>query len=86
MNKLINKFQPIDIIAIITIIGGLTLKFSGVDGIIGIILTTIVVFYFGKKEIVDKIKIKNLPGQKAETVEEIIKRVALNEGVDQDLA
>lgn len=83
---MLKKFQPIDIIAILTIAGGLVLKFFNIDGTVGTILTTIVLFYFGKREIVDKIREKKFPGAKAEAVEEIVKRVAAAEGVDPDLA
>ena len=86
MNELLRKIQPIDIIAAITIIGGLILKFFEFDGVVGTILTTIVVFYFGKKEVYDKIKSKNLPEQKSETVEQTIRRIAKDEGIDPDLA
>lgn len=86
MNDLIKKFQPIDLIAILTISGGLFLKFSGFDGVVGTILTAIVLFYFGKREIVDKFKYNNLSEAKSETVEQIIQRVARDEGVDPDLA
>lgn len=86
MNDLLRKFQPIDIIAMATIIGGLILKFFGIDGTVGTILTAIVLFYFGKKEVIDKIKAKRLPEAKTETVEQILRRIAKEEGVDPDLA
>ena len=86
MNKLLDKFKPLDVIAIITIIGGLILKFCGFDGTVGMILTTIVVFYFGKRGAYDVIKEKNISFPKTKTVEEIIKTIAEEEGVDSDLA
>lgn len=86
MNRLIQRFKPIDVIAILTISGGLVLKFSGMNGTVGTILTAVVLFYFGKKEIIDKIGKEKLPEAKAETVEEIIRRIAKDEGVDPDLA
>lgn len=86
MAILLNKFKPIDVIAILTIAGGLTLKFLGFDGTVGTILTTIVVFYFGKKEIYDKVKPLKSSDAKVETVEETIKRIAKEEGVDPALA
>ena len=86
MNELLKKFQAIDIIAIFTIVGGLILKFFGIDGTVGIILTSVVLFYFGKKEVVDRIREKNPLGAKSETVEQTILRVAKEEGVDPDLA
>lgn len=86
MKQLLNKFLPQDIIAIIVITGGLILKFSGADGIVGMILTTVVLFYFGKKEIVDRIITNKLPDTKFETPEQIIRRVTRDEGIDFDLA
>jgi len=80
------SFKPIDIIAIITIIGGLILKFSGIDGTIGTLLTAVVLFYFGKKEIYDKSKEKTVSWPKAKTIEEIIRIIAKEESVDPDLA
>lgn len=86
MNELLKKLQPIDVIAIITITGGLVLKILNIDGTVGLILTTIVLFYFGKKEVVDKIKGAKIKEAKTETVEQIIRRIAKNEGVDPKLA
>lgn len=86
MKELLNKFQPIDIIAILTIAGGLSLKFSGANGVVGTILTVIVAFYFGKKEIYDRVVTQKLSTGKVETVEQIIRRIAKEEGVDADLA
>lgn len=86
MSQFLKKFQPIDFIAIITLVGGLALKILGIDGTVGVILTTVVLFYFGKKEVVDKIRSKKLPEAKSETVEQIIKKIAKDEGVDPDLA
>ncbi|MCK4415505.1 MAG: transglycosylase SLT domain-containing protein [Candidatus Eisenbacteria sp.] len=86
MTNFLKKFEPIDFIAVVTIVGGLVLKFFGIDGLVGTILTTIVLFYFGKKEVVDKIREKHLPEAKSETVEEAIKRIANDEGVDPNLA
>lgn len=78
-------FKPVDVIAIIVIIGGLILKFSGADGLVGTLLTTVVVFYFGKKEIYDKATTTVFPAAKTESVEKIIRNVAGQEGVDPDL-
>lgn len=86
MNDLLRKIQPIDLIAMLTISGGLVLIFFGFNGTVGTILTAIVLFYFGKKEVVDKIRAANLPEQKIETVEQIIRKIAKKEGVDPDLA
>lgn len=79
-------FKPVDIIAVITIVGGLALKFTGADGTIGTLLTMIVAFYFGKKEIYDKVRPTKLPEAKTETVEELIRKIARQENVDPDLA
>lgn len=85
MKNLLNKFLPQDIIAIFVIVGGLILKFTGIDGTIGTILTAAVLFYFGKKEIVDKIREKKMPKAKTETVEQTIIRIAKDEGIDPDI-
>lgn len=81
-----SNFKPIDIIAIIVIVGGLILKFSGADGLVGTLLSTVVLFYFSKKEIYDKVKDKTPSDAKTETVESIIKRIAKEEKVDPVLA
>lgn len=70
----------------LTISGGLVLIFFGLNGTVGTILTAIVLFYFGKKEVVDKIKQQKLPEAKVETVAQIIQRIAKEEGIDPDLA
>ena len=49
MKKFFCKFEPIDIISIIIIIGGLVLKFCGADGIVTFLLTSVVFYYYGKK-------------------------------------
>lgn len=49
MKKFFMKLEPVDIIAIITIIGGLYLKLAGADGVVGSLLMAIVFYYFGKK-------------------------------------
>lgn len=56
MHDLLKKFEPADIIAIIVIGGGLALKFTGADGLVGSLLTAIVFYYFGKKGFHDKPK------------------------------
>ena len=55
MNKLLEKFKPIDVIAVIVITGGLILKFCGMDGTVGSILTVVVLFYFGQEIVVRKV-------------------------------
>lgn len=82
----LSKFKAIDIIAIIVIVGGLILKFSGADGLVGTLLTMVVFFYFGKKEVYDKSKERTPANAKTETVEAMIRRIAKEQGVDSDLA
>ena len=49
MNEIYKKISPADIIACLVILGGLALKFTGKDGLVGTLLTAIVFYYFGKK-------------------------------------
>ena len=56
MAELLKKFSSQDAIAVVIIVGCFIGKFLGLDGTVSTILMTVVVFYFGKKEIVDKIK------------------------------
>jgi len=49
MEKICSKIEPIDIISMIIIIGGLILKFCGADGIVTFLLTSVVFYYYGKK-------------------------------------
>lgn len=49
MNDYLSKFTPRDLVAIIIVVGGLWLKFSGADGLVGTMLTAIVFYYFGKR-------------------------------------
>ena len=50
------KLQPVDVIALVVIVGGLYLKLSGADGVVGSLLTAIVFYYFGKKRFYDNTK------------------------------
>lgn len=50
------KWQPQDIIALVVIIGGLTLIAIGKDGTIGALVSAVVAFYFGHKVTVAAIK------------------------------
>ena len=43
----INVFHPRDIIAIVVILGALTLLALGIDGIVATVLLAVVGFYFG---------------------------------------
>jgi len=49
MQTFIRKFEPTDIIALVVVLGGLALKFTGSDGLVGSLLTAIVFYYFGKR-------------------------------------
>lgn len=49
MNDFISKLTPRDVVALVVVIGGLWLKFSGADGVVGTLLTAIVFYYFGKR-------------------------------------
>jgi len=41
------KWGPQDVIALVLIVGGLALRFSGIDGAVGIGLITIAGLYYG---------------------------------------
>lgn len=41
------KWGPQDIIALVLIVGGLALRFSGIDGAIGTSLVVVALLYFG---------------------------------------
>lgn len=49
MNDFISKIKPRDVIALFIVAGGIWLKFSGADGLVGTLLTAIVFYYFGKR-------------------------------------
>jgi len=86
MNKFFEKLTPTDIIAFILIIGCLILKGFGFNGTISNILITIVSVYFGKTQVYDPI-IKKIPQIKNnESVEEKIRRITKEMGVDVELA
>ena len=53
MHEFFKKLNPADIIALVVIVGGLALKFTGADGLVGTLLTAIVFYYFGKKGVYD---------------------------------
>ena len=52
-----DKLSPADIIAVIVIVGGLILKFTGADGVVGTLLTGICFYYFGKQQFYDNTKV-----------------------------
>lgn len=47
MNGFLDKCQPADLIAVVTIACGTLLMLNGKDGTVGVILATITTFYFG---------------------------------------
>lgn len=86
MNKLLEKFKPADIVAIVVLIGGLILKLKGIDGLVGLLLTSIVFFYFGDRTIIAPLIEKAVEKKEALPVEQIIRDEAVKQGVDPDLA
>ena len=86
MKKLLEKISPTDIIAFVLIVGCLILKRYGFDGFISNMLLTITVFYFGKTQVFDTQIAPKLASKAAESVESIIRRVALANNVDEELA
>lgn len=86
MNKLLEKFKPADIIAMIVLVGGLGLKFSGADGLVGILLTAVVVYYFGDRTVLAPLIRKAEEKKEVLPVEEIIRAEAKAQGVDPDFA
>ena len=86
MSNFREKLEPADVIAIIVIVGGLALKFTGADGLVGTLLTAVVIYYFGDRTIGGKILKKQDQKKLYGGPEEIIRRVAGSEGVDSDLA
>jgi hypothetical protein len=49
IKTMICKIEPIDIIAVVIIIGALWLKYCGADGVVSSTLIMVVAYYFGKK-------------------------------------
>ena len=86
MNKLLEKFKPADVVAIVVLIGGLILKFRGIDGLVGILLTSIVFFYFGDRTVIAPLIEKAKEKKEVLPVEQIIRDEAKKEGVDPDFA
>ena len=84
--KLLDRIQPADIIAMIVVIGGLALKFTGADGLVGTLLTAVVVFYFGDRTVISPLIEKREAKKETGSVEEIIREIAKDEGIDADLA
>jgi len=83
---MLNRFYPADVIAVISLIGGLILKLTGADGTINAMIATIIAAYFGKRIVYDEIA-KSLPSKgKFKTIKERIRDVAKDMSVDPDVA
>lgn len=86
MNEFLNRFAPKDFVAIIALLIGGILKFCGVDGTVGTIMTMIVAYYFGEKKIKEIVEKTGAVPAKQKTVEDRIRDIAREESVDQELA
>lgn len=49
IRRLIDKIEPIDIIAVVVLCMGFALKLHGADGYVSFSMTSVVFYYFGKK-------------------------------------
>ena len=49
LGPLCSKIKPVDVIALVVIVGGLALKFTGADGVVGSLLAAVAFYYFGKQ-------------------------------------
>jgi len=86
MNIMFSRLKPTDLVAIIALVGMIVLKFTGVNGVVDISLTSIVFAYFGKRVVYDEF-VKSVPDKgKVGTVESRVRKVAGSMGVDPDLA
>lgn len=85
MKNLLEKLEPADLIALILVGGGLFLKFKGIDGTVGLLLTGISIYYFGDRTILSPILKKKQEAIILGPIEETIRRIAKQEGVDPDL-
>jgi len=86
MSKFLEKLKPADLIAVVVLIIGLILKLSGADGLVGTLMASVVVYYFGDRTILAPF-IRNVEEKKeVAPVEQIIRDEAKKEGVDPDLA
>lgn len=83
---IIKKLRPRDILAIVIIITGAIARVFGADGVIGSIMIAVTAAYFGYEKFDEKVLKPDITKAKTEPVDEIIKRVALEEGVDPQLA
>lgn len=91
------QVKPRDIIALVILVGGLMLKLQGYDGVVSLIIVSVVAYYFGLQrpsaETLEDIA-KKTPQKNKEvvvekdcgSVEGIIRRVCDEQGVDSDLA
>lgn len=50
------KFKPIDIISLAIILGGFVLKLMGCDGLVNLIMVSVVAYYYGsaKQHMIEK--------------------------------
>ncbi len=86
MKKLLEKITPTDLMAFILVVGCLILKGFGFNGTISNILLTIVAVYFGKTQVFDPIIAPKLPYKKPEDIESMIRSIAKENDVSEDLA
>lgn len=86
MNKFLEKLKPADVIALVVIVGGLILKFFAIDGLVGLLLTSVVIYYFGDRTIIAPLIRKAEEKKEVMPVERIIREEAKKEGIDPDLA
>lgn len=49
MKNLLKNIQPVDIISIIILVIGMVLKLKGADGMVSMMMTSVVFYYYGKK-------------------------------------
>ena len=85
MNVMFSRLKPTDVVAVIALIGMIVLKFTGVNGVVDITLTSVVFAYFGKRVVYDEL-VKSVPDKgKVGTIESRVRGVARDMGVDSDL-
>lgn len=86
MKTLLEKIEPADLIAMVLVVGGLFLKFKGIDGTVGLLLTGIAIYYFGDRTILSPMLKKKKEQIVLGPIEATIRKIAKQEGVDPDLA
>jgi len=83
---MLNRFYPADVIALVSLIGGIIVKLNGANGTVNAMIATIIAAYFGKRVVYDEV-VKSLPKKgKFKTIKERIRDVAKEMSVDSDLA